>query len=205
MNKIETIIFDLGGVLIDWNPKALFVKIFKGDAEKANWFIENVCTQEWNTKQDAGKPFSEAINEKIKEFPNYEKHINAYFERWDEMITGEIPGTVKILKDIHNSNEYKLLSLTNWSTETFPFALKRFSFLELFDDIIVSGKIKMIKPEKQIFEYVIKKHCINPEKTLFIDNNIENVKASKELNFKGIHFRNPQQLKTELRKYKIEV
>ena len=145
--KIQTIIFDLGGVLIDWNPEYVYLKEFNGDRIKMKWFFENICTSSWNEQQDGGKLMKEATKERVKLFPEYKKLIEMFYGRWKEMLKDEISGTVKIIQDLKKNN-YRLIALTNWSVETFPIAIKKYKFLELFEGIVVSGEIKMLKPFK---------------------------------------------------------
>jgi phosphoglycolate phosphatase-like HAD superfamily hydrolase len=132
LSSINTVIFDLGGVLIDWNPRHLYRKIFNTE-EEVTWFLENVCTGEWNDQQDAGRSFEEATEELVQKFPDHEEAIRAWYGRWQETISGPIHGTVEILKSIKDSGKYKVYALTNWSAETFPWALENFEFLHWFD------------------------------------------------------------------------
>jgi len=129
MTTVNTIVFDLGAVLIDWNPRHLYRKIFKTE-EEVTWFLENICTHDWNEKQDAGRPFEEATNELLAKFPAYEIPIRAWYGRWQEtisgpIISGPIQGTVDILTQMRDSKRFKLYALTNWSAETFPWALEK--------------------------------------------------------------------------------
>ena len=202
--KITTIIFDLGGVLVDWNPEYVFLKEFKGDRKKMKWFLENICTMDWNEQMDAGKLIKDATNEKIKEFPQHEQLIRMYYDKWENMLKGEISDTVNILKALH-STDYKLFALTNWSAETFPVAIKRFDFLKLFDGIVVSGQIKMLKPEKEIYEYILNKYKLKSSECIFIDDRLSNVKGAELVGMHGIKFDTSQQMKSELKKYNIEI
>ena len=202
--KITTIIFDLGGVLVDWNPEYVFLKEFKGDRKKMKWFLENICTMDWNEQMDAGKLIKDATNEKIKEFPQHEQLIRMYYDKWENMLKGEISDTVNILKALH-STDYKLFALTNWSAETFPVAIKRFDFLKLFDGIVVSGQIKMLKPEKEIYEYILNKYKLKSSECIFIDDRLLNVKGAELVGMHGIKFDTSQQMKSELKKYNIEI
>ena len=164
---IKNIIFDLGGVLIDWNPKYVFLDVFKGNEKKMNWFFKTICTEEWNLKQDAGYPLEKATNDLIKTYPNYKSYIKMYYGRWEEMLGGEINKSVWILNKL--IPQFEVFALTNWSAETFPVALKKFNFLRSFKDIIVSGKEKLIKPDPEIFNLAIKRFKIKPNETIFID------------------------------------
>ena len=128
MNKninIKNIIFDLGGVLIDWNPDKVFIKVFEGDKKKMEHFYSEICTQDWNENQDAGYPIAQATEERVALFPEFEKEIRMYYDRWDEMLGDQIQGTVDILEKFSKSPQYKVVALTNWSHETFPKALKK--------------------------------------------------------------------------------
>ncbi len=202
--KINTLIFDLGGVLIDWNPEYVFLKEFKGNRKKMKWFFENICTMEWNEKQDKGKLIKDATNERIKKFPKYENLINMYYGKWEDMLKGEISATVRILKKLKNKN-YKLFALTNWSAETWPVAIKRFDFLKLFDGIVVSGQIQMLKPDKEIYNYIIKKFKLNPSKCVFIDDRMSNVNGARLCGINGIKFDKSTKLITDLKKINIEL
>ena len=204
MNKknsinIKNIIFDLGGVLIDWNPDYVFLKEFKGDRVKLKKFYEKVCTFEWNENQDAGYPLDKATEDRIKIFPEYEDQIRMYYGRWEEMIGGEIEVVVKVLKNIVNENKFRVLALTNWSAETFPIALKKFDFLHLFEGIVVSGTEKTRKPFSDIYEIILNRYNLIASESIFIDDNIRNIKAANKFGIKTIHFKNPLQLKSDLK------
>ncbi|HYC84497.1 MAG TPA: HAD family hydrolase, partial [Chryseosolibacter sp.] len=145
MSRIDTIIFDLGGVLIDWNPKYLYRKVFSTE-EEVDWFLQNICTSEWNDQQDAGRSFEEAAKELIARHPDWVEPINAWYTRWQETIRGPIDETVDILRAIKESGRFRLYALTNWSAETFPWAYENFHFLQWFEGIVVSGLENTRKP-----------------------------------------------------------
>ena len=197
-NSYDTIIFDLGGVLIDWNPRYVYRTIFKTE-EEIDWFFENVATHDWNENQDAGYPIALATEELIQKHPDWEKEIRAFYGRWEEMLGGPIEKTVEILKELKQNPGLKLYALTNWSAETFPVALERYEFLHWFDGRLVSGEEKTRKPFADIYQKIIDKFSIDPSKTIFIDDNLRNVKGAEALGIKGIHFQNPLQLKNELK------
>ena len=199
-NKIDTIIFDLGGVLIDWDPKYVYREVFDGDEEKVNWFLDTVCTFPWNEQQDAGRTIEEANAERIALFPEYEKEIRVYYDRWEEMLGGVLSGTVEILKSLIQNENYKVYALTNWSAETFPKALQKFDFLHWFDGVIVSGEVKMKKPAKEIYELTLERFGITANQSIFIDDKQENIDAAVDLGIHGIRFVNPAQLKDDLEK-----
>lgn len=196
---IKNIIFDLGGVLIDWNPDYVFLKVFKGDKLKLKEFYEKVCTFEWNENQDAGYPLDKATEDRIKIFPEYEDQIRMYYGKWEEMIGGEIKEVVTILKNLVRENNFRVLALTNWSAETFPIALKKFDFLHLFEGIVVSGTEKTRKPFSDIYEIILNRYNLIATESIFIDDNIRNIKAANKFGIKTIHFKNPLQLKSDLK------
>lgn len=205
MQDINTIIFDLGGVLIDWNPEYVFLDIFNNDREKMQWFFDNVCTNQWNENQDAGYPILKATEEKVSEFPEYENEIRAYYGRWVEMLGGPIDGTVNILRQLIDSQNYKVVALTNWSAETFPIAMERFEFLQWFEGIIVSGIEKTRKPFKEIYDLILNRFNIEAKKSIFIDDNLRNIEAASSMEINSIQFKNPEKLKTDLKKFNINI
>ena len=202
--QINTIIFDLGGVLIDWNPLYVFKDLIPDETRRA-YFFENVCTMHWNEQQDAGTLISKATDERIALFPEWEKEIRAYYGRWVEMLGEPLHGTVKILKNLIDSPDCKVYALTNWSAETFPIAksLERFEFLNWFEGILVSGEEMMIKPQPEIFELILSRYNIDRTKAIFIDDNIRNVIASNALGLSAIHFQSSEQLAEELRQLSV--
>jgi 2-haloacid dehalogenase len=202
MKKFETIIFDLGGVLIDWNPDYVYKTIFN-DETKMREFYNEICTSEWNEEQDAGRGLKEATEELVARYPHEEKNIRAYYDRWEEMLKGEIEGTVKVLEKIKDREDLKLYALTNWSHETFPVALKRFEFLQWFHGRLVSGEEKMRKPFVEIYELLLKRYHINPDTAIYIDDNERNLKPAHALGLYTIHFKSPHQLEEEFIKLGI--
>ena len=196
--KITTVIFDLGGVLVDWNPRYVYRKIFK-DEQKIESFLKDVCNSEWNEKQDAGRPFLEAVNELVLVHPELKAEISAYFERWEEMLGGSIEGTVKILEELKRRGEYRLLGLSNWSGETFPIAKRRFPFLGLFENILVSGDEKLIKPDAKFFKLLETRFGVVPSEAVFIDDVQKNIDGAQRMGLKTIHFSTPENLRKELR------
>ena len=197
MQQINNIIFDLGGVLIDWNPDYVYRTIFT-DEKDLQWFYENICTPDWNEEQDAGRSLQEATEELVKKFPQHEVNIRAYYERWEEMLKGPIEGTVEILRKLKGNGKLKLYALTNWSAETFPVALGRYDFLHWFDGRIVSGEEKTRKPFLDIYHKLIDKFNINPAQSVYIDDNLRNLTPAKDLGMHTIHFKSPQQLEEAL-------
>lgn len=203
MAKIDTIIFDLGGVLVDWKPEYVYDEVFKGDTKKVAWFLNTICTSDWNLQQDAGKLMATATEELVTQYPQYEKWIRIFYDRWPDMLKGDIPETVTILKQLKASKKYRLYALTNWNAETFHIALERFDFLKLFEGILVSGVEKMVKPHKEIYELCLSRFNIQASKALFIDDNLGNIKGAQAVGLQTIHFKSAEQLKEGLVKFGV--
>ena len=201
---IEAIIFDLGGVLIDWNARYVYRTIFDSE-EKVDWFFDNICTNDWNEKQDAGYSLNAATEELVAQHPEWEAEIRAYYDRWIEMLGGPMHETVNILRNLKQQEHLSLYALTNWSHETFPVALERFEFLQWFDGIVVSGEEKTRKPFPEFYQKLLERYNIDPARAIFIDDNLRNVKAAEDAGIHGIHFLNAKQLSEELRKFHVEV
>ena len=195
--KINTVIFDLGGVLIDWNPRYVYRTIFKTEDE-IDWFFENVATHDWNENQDAGYPIAKATEELVAKHPEWENEIKAYYGRWTEMLGGPIEGTVEIFRQLKENPDLKFYALTNWSSETFHIALDRYDFLHWFDGRVVSGEEKTRKPFHDFYNKLLDRYNVKPSQAVFVDDNLRNIKAAEELGINGIHFHNPLQLKNEL-------
>lgn len=203
MAKIRTVVFDIGGVLIDWNPRHLFRKVFDSE-EEMEWFLANVCTYEWNVQQDGGKLFSVATAELQEKFPDYHDRISLYYGRWEEMLNGEIKGTVEIFRRLKTAG-MPLYALSNWSHEAFPVAYNRYDFMKLFDGLVVSGYEKLLKPDHAIYRILMKRYNINPAESVYIDDNKPNADAAAELGFNAIHFTSPEQLRAELKALGLNV
>jgi 2-haloacid dehalogenase len=203
MAKITSVVFDIGGVLIDWNPRHLFRKVFDNE-EQMEWFLANICTYEWNLQQDGGKLFSVATAELQKKFPEYSDKIALYYGRWEEMLGGEITGTVDIFRKL-KSDGMPLYALSNWSHEAFPVAFGRYGFMKDFDGLVVSGFEKLLKPDHAIYRLLMQRYNVNPEEAVYIDDNSDNAFAAGELGFHAVHFTSPEQLRTELRSLGLEV
>jgi 2-haloacid dehalogenase len=193
--KIENIIFDFGGVLVDWNPRYLYKDLFQDDNEM-EYFLKNICSEEWNAEQDRGRSLSEGTVLLQNKFPAYYSMIQIFYDKWETMLKSDIPGTVLLLYKL--KAKYKVYGLTNWSAETIPVIYKRFSFFKEFDGIVVSGQEKMIKPDKQIYYLLLDRYNLKAENTIFIDDNINNVRIAEEIGLHGIHFENPSRLEARL-------
>jgi 2-haloacid dehalogenase len=196
---INTIIFDLGAVLIDWNPDYLYRNLFANEQEMKN-FLATVTTSDWNEEQDAGRSLHEGTELLVKQFPEHEANIRAFYGRWDEMLGEPFWDTVEIFKELKESKKYKIYALTNWSAETFPVALARYDFLNWFDGIVVSGAEKMRKPAPEFYQILLDRHLVKPEESLFIDDNYRNIVAAEKMGIKSIHFTNAGALREKLKK-----
>ena len=201
---INTIIFDLGGVLIDWNPEYLFQKMIP-DSERRQYFLQNVCNHDWNVAHDAGRPIAEGTALKIAEFPEWETEIRAYYGRWTEMLGGAIDETVYLLKELIDHPVYRVLALTNWSAETFPIALGMYDFLHWFEGIVVSGDEKTRKPFRDIYETLLNRYNVNPSEAVFIDDAFVNIKGAEDVGISGIHFQSAQQLRMALKELGVAI
>ena len=200
MSDIKNIIFDLGGVLIDWNPEYVYLDVFEGDRKKMQWFLDEICTMDWNENQDGGYPLKKATEERVSLFPQYEEWIRMYYGRWEEMLGGSIEETVEILDQLLGDIKFRVIALTNWSSETFPVALQRFEFLHRFEGIVVSGIEKTRKPFPDIYQLTLDRYGFKAEETLFIDDNQRNIDAAADMGIQTIHFKNPKDLKYNLNK-----
>ncbi len=201
---IDTVIFDLGNVLIDWNPRHLYRKLFLGDEHSMERFLAEVCTAEWNERQDAGRAWDQAIAEASARHPQYARMIRAYRERWDEMLGGPLHDSVALLNELRSAG-VRLFALTNWSEDTFPIALERYEFLSWFEDILVSGREKLIKPDPAIFRLLISRFGIDIERAIFIDDSLKNVEGARRVGLRAIHFTGAQQLRADLRQMGLPV
>ena len=189
--------FDLGGVLLDWNPRHLYRKLFPGDEAAMEHFLSTVCTQEWNQRQDAGRSFADATRELLPHHADKLELIEAFGKRFGEMVAGEIQGSVDVLAELKRRG-VPLYALSNWSAETFPPQRTRFPFLGWFDGIVVSGLEGVIKPDPRIFRVLVERYGIDPRAAVFIDDVAANAAAAEALGIHGIHFRSPEQLRREL-------
>jgi 2-haloacid dehalogenase len=190
-------IFDLGGVLLDWNPRHLYRKLFVGDEAGMEDFLASVCTAEWNLRQDAGRTFAEATEALMPQHADKRELIEAWGKRFEEMIPGPIDGTVEILREL-KARAVPVYAITNWSAETFAPQRARFAFLDWFDGIVVSGQEGVIKPDRRIFEILLTRHGVAPRDAVFIDDVAANAAAAAALGIHGIHFRSPEQLREDL-------
>ncbi len=199
MSAINTIIFDLGNVLVNWSPLHVFDENYFESLEKRDYFFQHICTMDWNEKQDEGRSIVEATKELIEQYPDWEQPIRDYYGRWTEMLHGPIYETVEIFRQLKESNKYKIYALTNWPTVLFDIALVRYNFLHWFDGRVVSGEEKTRKPFPEFYQRLLDRYSVNPSEAVFIDDSLRNIKAAEGMGIKSIHFQNPNQLNTELK------
>ncbi len=205
MAAYKTIIFDLGGVLIDWNPHYVFNDQYFSSLEDREYFFREICTNDWNEEQDAGRSIVDATQELVHRFPDWEKPIRDYYGRWTEMLNGPIDGTVEIFRKLKDSQQFNIYALTNWQANLFDIALVRYDFLHWFDGRVVSGVEKTRKPFPEFYKILLDRYNVNVADALFIDDNLRNVKAAEELGLKTIHFRSPEHLADALKDHGITI
>ncbi|MDR0421890.1 MAG: HAD family phosphatase [Proteiniphilum sp.] len=196
MNVLRNIIFDFGGVLIDWNPVYLYRKVFDRE-EEMNYFLEHVCRYDWNVLQDAGRPLAEATLSLQEQYPEYSEEIGMYYGRWDEMLGGIIGENVALIRPLRK--KYGVYGLTNWSAETIPAAMKRYDFFRDLDGMVVSGEEKTVKPDPLLYRILLNRYGIRAEESLFIDDSRANIETALQLGFKTVHLTAGMNLREELR------
>lgn len=195
--KIKNIIFDFGGVVMDWDPRYYF-KTYFNDDEKMEFFLKNIAVDEWNIEQDRGRTLKDGTEILVKQHPKWEKEIRAYYDNWTTMLKSDIPKNVEVLRKLEG--KFHLYGLTNWSEETFPFALENYDFFKIFEGkIVVSGTEKLIKPDKEIFEVLLSRYDLKAEESVFIDDNAKNITTAKSLGFITIHIKPETDLGEELK------
>lgn len=192
MTQIKNIVFDFGGVLVDWNPRYLYDKYF-GDAEQSQWLLDNICLYSWNLQMDGGKPFAEGVKELQAEHPEWAEAIAIYHTRWVEMMGGEVAGTADVLRSAKAAG-YKIYGLTNWSAETFPMIRDTYPVFQEFDGIVVSGEEHLLKPDAAIYRCLLERYALRAEESLFIDDNRDNVAAARAIGMEAVRFENAEQL-----------
>ena len=196
MNKANVVIFDFGGVLVDWTPPYLYDPYF-GSREKADWFLANICNSAWNVQMDGGKPFEEGIAERVGEYPEWEKEIRMYRSEWLKMMGGQIPGMQEVVEDL-KAQGYRLYGLTNWAADTFALVRHTYPVFDLLDGIVVSGEEKVAKPDPRIFRILFERYRVNPSEAVFIDDNKPNIDAARALGLQTILFQSAEQLRESL-------
>jgi 2-haloacid dehalogenase len=202
-NKIvATVIWDLGGVLIAWNPEYLYSRIFRSEYAM-KYFLTNICTSDWNEEQDGGRSFQDGTELLINQFPEYTQEIRAFYGRWQEMLGGEIRTSVEILDNMKRYGNISLYALTNWSAESFPIALQLYDFLHWFNGILVSGAEGIKKPDPEIYELILTRYQLDRSTVLFIDDNLRNIKAARASGIESIHYTDSESLMRSLIEYGV--
>ena len=191
----KAVVFDLGGVLIHWDPRLLYRKLLP-DEESVETFLRTICTPEWNAKQDAGRPFPQGIADLASRFPQQKNLIEAWYERFEEMLL-PMEDSIEILTELHQ-RQVPMYALSNWGAETFTIALECFPFLDWFDGLVISGRVGMAKPDARIFHHLLKEHDLHAPEVAFIDDHLPNVEAAKELGFDVMQFSSAVQLRAGL-------
>ncbi|UTW55007.1 HAD family phosphatase [Kordiimonas sp. SCSIO 12610] len=189
MRNIDSIIFDIGNVFVDWSPRHLYEQLISDSAE-LEYFLKNIVTLEWHTEHDKGRPFAEGVRILSEQFPEYAELISAFDYRWDDTIKAKIDGTVRIL-DRLAATDIELYALTNFSQEKWPAFAEQYEFTRHFKGVVVSGEERMVKPDPRIFNLIIERFNLDPSRTLFVDDRAENVKAGEVSGMIGHLFTGP--------------
>lgn len=197
----QAVVFDFGGVLIEWDPRRLYRKIFRNEADM-EYFLKNVCTPEWNLSLDRGKPFKQAVAERIALFPEYADEIRAFDDRWEEMRGNAIAENVALLRRL--AKRYPVYGLTNWSEEKFALTKPKFDFFDVFDGIVVSGVEKEVKPEPRIFQILLERYGLKADECVFVDDSQPNIDTAKKLGFAAFRFTTPEKLIADLKTAGVE-
>ena len=190
---IKNVIFDFGCVLVYWSQHNLYDTHF-GSKEKTDWFVDNICTWEWNNQTDLGKSFAESVAEKVAEYPEWETEIRMYWERWEDMLNGEVPGMKEWIRELKNAG-YKVYGLSNWSHETFPMVKDKYEAFGMMDGIVMSGQELIAKPDLRIYKILLERYGLKAEECVFIDDRKENIIAGEQLGIRGIIFEDCEQVK----------
>ena len=193
---IRNIIFDFGAVLVDWNPHYVYDPYF-GDPEKAEWFVTNICTAAWNKELDGGKPFAQGVAELSAQYPEWKKEIELYHRDWKKMMGGAIPGMYELVSEL-KARGYGVYGLTNWASETFYTIIDDYPVFSLLDGMVVSGDVRLLKPDAAIFHCLLDKYGLKAEESLFIDDNAENVEGAAAAGLAALRFTDAASLREAL-------
>ncbi|MCR4824269.1 MAG: HAD family phosphatase [Bacteroidales bacterium] len=199
---IRNIIFDFGAVLVDWDPHHLYVPYFQ-DADKAEWFLTEICPYSWNTLADGGRPLAEITEERVALFPEWEKEIRMYYGCWLDMMGEQIPGMEELIRDL-KARGFGVYGLTNWSRETFPLVRERYPIFDLLDGYVVSGEEMTMKPDPALYRILLERYGLRGEECVFIDDNPRNAAGGESLGIRGIVFRDAGQARADLEKILAE-
>jgi 2-haloacid dehalogenase len=203
MTKFDTIIYDLGNVLVQWDPRFVFDDKYFGSENEREYFFEHVCTADWNEQQDAGRSIVEGTMELISKFPDWEPAIRDFYGRWAEMLRGPVPGAVEIFKELKDTGRFKFYALTNWNAHLFEIALVRYDFFHWFDGRVVSGEEKTRKPFPEFYQILLDRYQVDPSRAIFIDDSLRNIQAADKLGMNTIHFKDAMQLRQSLKHLEI--
>lgn len=195
-NTPTSVVFDIGNVLISWDPRNLYQHHFE-DSDELNWFLDEVVTMDWHTKHDAGLPISEGIAQLSKKHPKYAAKISLFDIHWRKTIMGEISGSVEILKKL-KAKGIPLFAITNYSKEKFPELVQEFDFVDCFKDIVISGEEGIVKPDPKIYQIAKERFGLRDGEALFVDDREENINVAVQEGFLGHHFKGPDILHTAL-------
>jgi len=193
----DTVVFDLGGVLMEWEPRRLYRTMFDGDNEAMEHFLATVCTPAWNDLLDRGLPFTTGVERLAAEHPHHAARIAAYHTRWEEMLGPPMDDVVAVLRDLVDAS-VPVYALSNWSAETFPVARRRFPFLEWFNGVLISGDVGVTKPDPRIFDELCRRFGLDPARAVFVDDRADNVEGARRHGFTGVRFVSAVSLRAEL-------
>jgi 2-haloacid dehalogenase len=196
--SITAVTFDLGGVLIDWDPRHLYRQLFDGDEAAMERFLGDVCNLAWNAKMDAGQPFADGVAELVAAHPDQADLIRAYQLRWPEMLGPTMDGTIGVMREVKAAG-YRTFALSNWSTETFGVTRARFPFLDELDGILISGEVKLAKPNTAIFHEFLRRFELDPAATVYIDDWDLNVASAMAVGMRAVQFHDAHRLRHDLR------
>jgi 2-haloacid dehalogenase len=193
----DTVVFDLGSVLIEWNPRHLYRKLFGADTEGMERFLTEVCSSAWNERQDAGRSWQDGIDEAAALYPDQADLIRAFRHRWEEMLGGPMHDSVALLQELRD-NGTRLLALTNWSRETFPIAREKYDFLGWFEGILVSGQEGVIKPDPAIYRLLMARFGVEAWRAVFVDDSPRNVEGARQVGMHALQFTGAAKLRRDL-------
>lgn len=200
--QTKAIVFDFGNVLLTWDPRNIYRHYFPNNPEGMEHFLQEVDFAAWNLQMDKGRPFTEGVAILSQQFPQYSHLFQAFHDRWIESVGEPVAGTISIAKRLKKAG-YPLYGLSNWSAETFPIARAKHDFFDLLDDMVISGEVRHIKPDPEIYQILLDKIGKPASECVFIDDSLPNIQQAQKMGFVGIHFQSPEQLEASLRDLKI--
>ena len=201
ISKIDTVIFDIGNVLYRWDLRCLFAKLID-DPQELDWFLAHVVTPEWHFQHDAGRPFATMVAERSREYPQYADHILAYSRRFPETIPGPVDGMLAIVQALA-AGKIPLFAISNFGAESWAQFRPMAPIFDMFDDIVISGEERLIKPDSAIFTLALDRFARRPEQCLFIDDRQDNIEAAEALGMAGHHFRDAVRLENDLKALRL--